>query len=229
MSESVLIIVSLSIVTLLGLLFCFSGYRLARVLLSALAIFAGAAAALALTANLELEPLVKTGIVVVSGLALMVITWMLYPVAMFMSGAALGASLPYFITGAFNISFGEYYAVAIIALALICGAITVVYRKTIFRAITAYNGSYISIVGGLMLYNAFTLRPDTLEQAFNTSASMLDANSMLFFAAIIILAASGFLIQQTHSSKPQLGIKQPRRRATRPPSSRSPRTTGRTS
>ncbi len=175
-----------------GLLNCFFGYRIFRVLLGLYGLVLGAFVGLTVAANVSggqtLWLIVGAIVGGLVGAALMVL---LYFVGVFLVGAAAGALL----TNAIGAMLGfDMPTLVVIIVAVVVGVIALIAQRLIIILATAFGGAWLAVSGGMMLFTGeslpglgvFTL-PATWERA--------TVGTLIILAAWLVLAIAGTVVQ----------------------------------
>jgi len=129
----------------LGLLFCFFGYRIFRVLLVFAGAIIGAGGAIA-AANHLWPQMIPAAIIagIVGGLVGGMLMIVAYYVGVFLAGASFAASIATVLTGATS---QNPQLVAIIPAAIVGGILALVLQKLIIILATSFMGSLITVIG----------------------------------------------------------------------------------
>ncbi len=186
-----------ALVMLVGLLFCFIGYRFFRILITIWGFFAGFnLGAAAMTALFTNSPFIQTtaGIVLglVLGLVFAVLAYFFYYFAVVLLGATagydLGSGLIGLISNNLNlIAFIVGVAVAVIFVLLI---LILNLPKLLIMVFTALGGAVAMIVGLLILLN----QAKVVNLQFGEAVALVRA-SWVWTIVAIALAVVGFLVQ----------------------------------
>ena len=132
-----------------GLLNCFAGYRVFRLLLGLYGLIVGVIAGATLASNVTGGEIlwVIVGAVVggIVGAALFVL---LYIVGVFLVGAAGGVSLATFIGGVLGI---DMPALVVVIVAIAVGIIALIVQRSVLILATAFVGAWLAVSGGAAL------------------------------------------------------------------------------
>jgi len=132
---------------LAGLLGCFWGYRLLKVMLAITGLVAGATAGWTAALNFfpsgSMTPLIFALIGGVIGAVLCI--WLFY-LGLFMLGASFGTLIA---CSFFNSGGGQTQAVIILAFAVVCGLIVLAAQKFMIIVTTSFSGAWLIVAGVL--------------------------------------------------------------------------------
>lgn len=178
----------------LGLLYCFFGYRIFKVLLGILGFVVGASVAAKFVFDtFGGEPVLTIVAGLVGGVIGTVLLVFLYFVGVFLLGAWLGSLLGVLLTGG-----GESTAalVIIVVLAVMGGIVTVVFQKLMIILSTALGGSWAIVYGISHLLGG---GPDSI-QSFQYHPNLRALRPMgvwgyAMFLGWIILGIAGLVVQ----------------------------------
>jgi hypothetical protein len=185
-----------ALVLLVGLLFCFVGYRFFRILITIWGFFAGfnlgTAAMTALFNNAFLGT--TTGIVLglVIGLVFAVLAYFFYYFAVVLLGASAGYDLGSGIIGAIsnNLQFVAFIVGVALAVIFVLLILILNLPKLLIMVFTALGGAVAMIVGLLILLQQ--VKVVTLQ--FGEAVALVRA-SWIWTIVAIALAVVGFLVQ----------------------------------
>jgi hypothetical protein len=191
---------------LVGIVACFFGYRVYRVLFGLLGFVAGVALGVALASILTLLPgqetVVRIVLGLVGGLIGAALAWFLYIVIVFLSGAAIGALVGSGIALATQAN-NTVQLVLIIALAVILGIIAVVLQKLFITLITAFGGAQLIVSGVSQLLGgsatSIVFNPLTLLQPGVTQT--LTPLFILIEVSWLVLGIVGFIVQYSLTAR----------------------------
>jgi hypothetical protein len=186
-----------ALVLLVGLLFCFVGYRFFRILITIWGFFAGfnlgTAAMTALFNNAFLGT--TTGIILglVIGLVFAVLAYFFYYFAVVLLGASAGYDLGSGFIGAIGLNNPGFIAVIVgVALAIIFVLLILILNlpKLLIMVFTALGGAVAMIVGLLILVG----QAKVAYLQFGEAVALVKA-SWIWTIVAIALAVVGFLVQ----------------------------------
>lgn len=177
---------------LVGLLNCFLGYRLFRILLAIYGFVIGAGIA-ALVANQFFggQQVLFLAAVVIGGLIGALLLAALYFVGVFVVGAAAGALLAYGAGAALGLT------VPIIALAIagaVVGVLALFLQRIVIILATAFSGAWLALVGAIALASGHPLVVDPVVSDPGTLQGVGLA-PLAFVALVLVLGAAGVIVQ----------------------------------
>lgn len=145
----------------LGLMSCFAGYRLFRVVLAIAGFFAGAALAGGLfwTFFPQQPEFVAVIVGLVGGIIGAVLLGFFYFAGVFVAGVALGVLLGSII----SVNLGWQRVLASIILGLSCGILALALQKLLIVIATAFIGAW-SVLGGIALLMGWALPMELVRQ-----------------------------------------------------------------
>ncbi len=145
----------------LGLMSCFAGYRLFRVVLAVAGFFAGAALAGGLfwTFFPQQPQFVAVIVGLVGGIIGAVLLGFFYFAGVFVAGVALGVLLGSII----SVNLGWQRVLASIILGLLCGILALAMQKLLIVIATAFIGAW-SVLGGVALLMGWALPMELVRQ-----------------------------------------------------------------
>jgi hypothetical protein len=175
-----------------GLLNCFFGYRIFRVLLGIYGFLLGALVGLIVAGNIAagqtLWLLVGAIVGGVIGAVLMVF---LYFVGVFVVGALAGALLSNAIGAMVGV---DVPTVVVVIVAIVVGVVALIAQRVVLILATAFSGSWGAVAGGVLLFTGHSLpglgvlaRPSTWEQA--------DLPMLVVLLVWLALGVAGALVQ----------------------------------
>jgi hypothetical protein len=183
-----------------GLLQCFLGYRILRVMLAILgfalgAIAGGALGSLPFTA--AASPLLLFFGVLVGGLVGGVIGALLfallYYVGVFLIGVELGVALAAMLGTAIGLS---HVWLVMILLGIICGILSLLLQRTLIILATAFGGAWIAVICVMTFMHGFAL----LDYLTDPALPQMSPNVAL--GAWLALGAVGAMVQFAGTSQP---------------------------
>lgn len=174
-----------------GLLMCFFGVRLYRIMLALAGFVTGYVLVSGLLAS-QGPPVQIIG-AIIAGVILAFIFWSLYKLAYILFGVFLGLAVASLIGGAFNIT-GLVYLIVAVVLALIGGALGSAVGEVMLRLSTAFGGA-TQAVGGVA---ALTATMGLALPLVDPTAQAVSANTtagLVTLAAVFVLGLIGFFFQ----------------------------------
>lgn len=177
------------VLTGLGLVICFFGYRFFRLYLGLIGFMLGFYVGAALAADMEpvAQLLIGLGIGFVFGL----ISYSLFVVGFVIAGAVLGASFAVALLTLLTVDSSAATAIIVVG-ALIGAAVAFVLKDLIIMLATAFSGAGQVIIGGLLL-----LFPNNVTQ--NEAGLILieisDVLTILALFSVVVLAFAGLSFQ----------------------------------
>ncbi len=205
------LIIGAIISILIGIAFCFFGYRIFRILLAVLGFIAGALAGVAVAqlimaaqetvANPALY-LILGGLI--GGVIGAVLLIFLYVVGIFLLGAALGALLAYAITPALT-SDQTALIVAVILLGLIGGVLALVLQRALIIISTSFSGAWTIVSGFSLLLSprrGLAMGPISGRlQGITAPTAAMTTSTIISLVAWIVLAIAGMVVQFAWTGK----------------------------
>jgi hypothetical protein len=184
----------------IGAVACFAGYRVFRVLLALQGFIAGVILGLALANSIALPPDQLTTIRLIlalgGGLIGAAVAWLLFVLAVFLSGAAFGV----LIGNAIATNTGDpSRLVLILVLALVGGVVALSFQKLFIVLSTAFGGALLAVSGAyrfltgqgantdLLMNPGLLLRPN--------AAQTLGTVYTLLLVVGVVLSVIGILVQ----------------------------------
>lgn len=178
----------------IGLIACFYGKRLYRIILT-LAGFAIGFYAVAVLLGGRTETTQIIG-ALVGGAVLAALFWTFYKLAYVLFGIYLGLIIGTFIINALNAT-GVLAIAIVVVLGLAGGLVGNFIAVTMIRLSTAYGGAAQAIGGLATLLVAFGLNLPLLNPTVD-SANATPTASIVTFIAVVALGTVGFLFQMRH-------------------------------
>jgi hypothetical protein len=182
----------------LGLAFCFAGYRVFLILLPVWGFFAG------LWLGAEVTTLIfgggflatTTGLVIglVVGLIFAVLSYLFYIIGVALVGAGFGWALGAGFMAAIGLGPGFLATIVAIVVAIIVAGLTLALnlQKYVIIVISAIGGANAVVLSVLLLFGRVSL--DTLKEAGNAIAPVLQ-DSWFWLIAWLIVAIAGIVVQ----------------------------------
>lgn len=178
----------------IGLVACFYGKRLYRIIL-ALAGFAIGFYAMTVILNSRTDFTVALG-ALIGGLVLSFLFWRFYKFGYFLFGLYLGLVLAALIANAFNLGLTLFGILAVVL--GIAGAVAGYFLAvTMIRLSTAFGGATQAVAGLAALAVALGLNLPLVDPTID-SANTTTTASIVTFIAVIALGTVGFLFQMRH-------------------------------
>jgi hypothetical protein len=184
------IVIGAIVLGLLGLIECFFGYRVFRIILAILGFFVGAGIALQLISTNQPVLMVLVGII--GGLIGSLIFYYLYFIGTFLAGIALGATFGSLLAA--NLNVAPNVTTILVAIgAIIGGMLGLVLSKYIIMLSTAFTGA------AQVIYAAVLLLPGTqlVQNATQVTIQIGQTQWLIMTLAILVLGAVGFAAQLT--------------------------------
>ncbi len=187
-----------ALVLLVGLLFCFVGYRFFRILITIWGFFAGFNLGTAAMTALFTNPFLQTttGIVLglVIGLVFAALAYFFYYFAVVLLGATAGYDLGSGLIGLISTNLNLIAFIVGVAVAVIFVLIILIFNlpKLLIMVFTALGGAVAMIVGLLILLG----QAKVVNLQFGEAVALVRANAnWLWTIVAIALAVVGFLVQ----------------------------------
>jgi len=194
----------------LGLFFCFFGYRIFRILLVFAGAIIGAGGAIA-AANHLWPQMIPAAIIagIVGGLVGGILMIVAYYVGVFLAGASFAASIATVLTGATS---QNPQLVAIIPAAIVGGILALVLQKLIIILATSFMGSLTTVIGaGYFIWpqwldelsKAKPVMPTTNPEALLQHGTQIFNSPHVGVAIVwwLVLGAAGAFIQHFWTAK----------------------------
>jgi hypothetical protein len=175
-----------------GLLNCFFGYRIFRVLLGIYGFLLGAVVGVIVAGNVAAgQTLWMIVGAIVGGIVGAVLMVFLYFVGVFVVGALAGAIL----ANAIGVMVGvNVPTVVVVIVAIAVGVVALIAQRVVIILATAFSGSWAAVAGGALLFTGHSLpglgvltRLSTWEQA--------DLPMLILLIAWLVLGIAGALVQ----------------------------------
>lgn len=189
---------------LVGIAFCFYGYRVFLVLLPIWGFFAGfwlgAEAITWLFGTGFLSTVTGWIVGFLVGLSGAILSYLFYLVGVAFVAGSIGAALGSGLMAAFGLDGGFLVALVAIIVAVAFALVVLIFnvQKFVIVALTAFAGANLLVAGGLLFFRRIPL--DELRNAGNAIAPVLQ-DSWFWSLAWIVLAVIGLVVQlQVHRS-----------------------------
>jgi len=176
------------LVGLLGIVECFFGYRVFRIVLVVLGFLLGAALAITLVNPDQTILVILTGLF--GGLLGAVLFYFLYVIGTFIAGLMFGAAVAATLAASFNLGI-DATNIAIIVGAIVGGILGIIFVKYIIMLSTAFTGASQIIYAIAILLPGLGLIPPALDN----STPIWRTASPTSTLAILVLATFGFVVQ----------------------------------
>jgi hypothetical protein len=194
------LLVTALVMVVIGAVACFAGYRVFRVLLALQGFIAGVILGLALANSIPLAPDQLTTVRLIlglgGGLIGAAVAWLLFIVAVFLSGAAFGV----LIANAVATNTGDpSRLVLILVLALVGGIVALSFQKLFIVVSTAFGGALLAVSGAYRFLtgqgnnNDLLMNPGLLLHP-NAAQTLGNVYTLLLLVGVV-LAVIGILVQ----------------------------------
>lgn len=182
--------VSAIILGLLGIVECFFGYRLFRIVLAIIGFFVGAGLAISLVNSDQTAVMVVVALI--GGLIGAVIFYFLYFIGIFLAGLSLGATVGAIVAANLNLAANQTSTNLLIIIgAIIGGLLGIVFSKYIIMLSTAFTGAAQIVYAVLLLLPGLHAMP----QISQTEIRFDQPGTVVATLVIIVLALIGFAFQ----------------------------------
>lgn len=191
----------------LGLVYCFFGYRFLRPMVTALCFLAGGFAA-----YLLLNPIISSNIlcIVLSfiiGAGVAALAYLFYVVGIFLVGASFGAVAASLIMSFAGIDFNStlFIVVSCVSAAAV-GALTVAYKRAFIIIATAFSGSASAAAFGTFFFTHMNVNAksdsamELITLAVNATIKYCEENIILVGCITVVLALAGLFVQFKHTA-----------------------------
>ncbi|MEZ4669709.1 MAG: DUF4203 domain-containing protein [Anaerolineae bacterium] len=180
------------ILTVVGLVACFFGKRLYRVVLALAGFVVGYyAASAALVSQSDVIQIVGA---IVAGLVLAFVFWSLYRFAYVVFGAFLGLAVGTLIANAFNLD-SIIYLVVVLVLAVIGALVGNSLADVIIRLSTAFGGASTAISGLAAIAAALSINLPLVDPSHNAPVNPDGTAAIVTLVLVIVLGVGGCLYQ----------------------------------
>lgn len=175
-----------------GLIACFFGKRLYRVVLALTGFGVGYyAASAALVSQSDVIQIVGA---IIAGLIVAVIFWSLYKFAYVVFGVFLGLAVGVLIGNAFNLD-GVVYLIVAIVLAVIGGVIGSSLADLMIRLATAFGGASQAISGLAAIAAALSITLPLVDPSHSSTVAHDSTAAIITIVLVIILGVVGYIFQ----------------------------------
>ncbi|HRR57776.1 MAG TPA: DUF4203 domain-containing protein, partial [Acidobacteriota bacterium] len=177
----------------LGLLACFAGYRIFRVLLGILGFLGGALLAGGLTWTFLTQSQTVTIVVgILGGLLGAALLSIFYFLGIFALGAAFGGLLGYLLAPVVSLE----PIVGALLLGIICGILTLAAQRLLITVSTAFGGAW-AVLSGISFFLGV---PPLQELLHRPPVEWSSPRQLLVFAAWLVLGAAGIAAQYSRGN-----------------------------
>ena len=187
------------ILLVVGLIACFFGKRLYRIVLALSGFVVGYYGASAVLVG-QTDTIQIVGAIVV-GLIVALIFWLLYRFAYVLFGVFLGLALGTVIANAFNLD-GLVYLIVVVVLALIGGLIGASLADMMIRLATAFGGASQAISGLAAIAAALGISLPLVDPSHTAVAAVDSTAAMVTLVLVIVLGIIGFIYQTRTDVEP---------------------------
>lgn len=204
------LIVGAIVSILIGIAFCFFGYRIFRILLAILGFLGGALAGVAAAQAIMLAQetagnptlyLILGG--VIGGIIGAVLLYFLYIVGIFLLGASLGAILAAAIVRLLT-NDQTALTVAVIGLGLLGGILAIVLQRVLIIIATSFSGAQAIVSGVTILLNprqGLPLATGPISSQFQGITAPAPTMNIVALVAWLVLAIAGMVVQFAWTGK----------------------------
>jgi hypothetical protein len=180
------------ILLVVGLIACFFGKRLYRIVLALSGFVVGYyAASAALVSQSDVVQIVGA---VIAGLVVAFVFWSLYKFAYIIFGAFLGLALGAPIGNAFNLD-GIVYLIVAVVLALIGALIGSSLADTMIRLATAFGGASQAISGVAAIAAALSISLPLVDPSHTSTVVPDSTAAIVTLVLVIVLGVVGYVYQ----------------------------------
>jgi hypothetical protein len=180
------------ILLVVGLIACFFGKRLYRIVLALSGFVVGYyAASAALVSQSDVVQIVGA---VIAGLVVAFVFWSLYKFAYIIFGAFLGLALGAVIGNAFNLD-GIVYLIVAVVLAVIGALIGSSLADTMIRLATAFGGASQAISGVAAIAAALSLSLPLVDPSHASTVVPDSTAAIVTLVLVIVLGVVGYVYQ----------------------------------
>ncbi|MCC6611928.1 MAG: DUF4203 domain-containing protein [Anaerolineae bacterium] len=176
----------------IGLIACFYGKRLYRVVLALFGFIAGYYAAWA--ALVQQSDVVQVVGAIIVGLVVAFVFWSLYKAAHVLFGAFLGLALGTVIANAFNLD-GVVYLVVVVVLAIIGALIGISLADMMIRLATAFGGASQAVSGLAAIAAALGISLPLVDPSHSSTVVHDTTAAIVTFVLVIVLGILGYVYQ----------------------------------
>lgn len=202
MDASVVILIGGGVAIILGLVFCFFGYKLGRLLfpLSGLLVIEGLVF-IYVFRQMQFDTLGTWLLFGGSGAAVYIILFFIKRIAGFFTGLLGGALFALYIVNAFGLQNIQFVVPAVLTVSIVSGLLTAVYQKAAVIVFTALFGACIAAFAGIYIYiQGVDASAISSAGLFAALGSFLSANAVFIAGASAGITVSGILIQSALTS-----------------------------
>ena len=180
----------------LGVLTCFAGYRLFRVILGVWGFVGGAVIGASLAQGLGVDLIVKMGMAILGGIAGAVLVSVLYVVGVFLFGAGFGLVLASTIQDVLHLAISPWPL--LLLLGLLGGVAALVLQKPLIALFTAFGGAWVVVAASGALVLGCPL------ESFPTHCLRPSRAALLALVPWLVLGLIGFATQvRTRHGSPE--------------------------
>lgn len=202
MDLSVVILISGSAAIILGLVYCFFGYKLGRLLfpLCGILIIEGLVY-IYIYKQMQFDTLGAWLLFGGSGAAAYIILFFIKRIAGFFTGLLGSALFALYAVNAFNLQNVSYVVPAVLSVCIISGLLAAVYQKYAVIVFTSLFGACVAAFAGIYIYiQGVETSVFVSAGLFAALGNFLSANAVFIAGASAGVAVSGILIQSALTS-----------------------------
>lgn len=202
MDASIVILIGGGAAIVLGLVFCFFGYKLGRLLfpLSGLLVIEGIVY-IYVYKQMQFDMLGTWLLFGGSGAAVYIILFFIKRIAGFFTGLLGSALFGLYVVNAFGLQNIQFIVPAVLTVCIVSGLLTAVYQKTAVIAFTALFGACVAAFAGIYIYiQGVDASAISSAGVFAAIRSFLSANAVFITGASAGITISGILIQSALTS-----------------------------
>ena len=196
---------------ILAILLCFWGYKYLRATISIYGFLLGVLISFYFVVPLGWSPLLNILLIVAVGFLTGAIVYALYGVTLFFAGAAIGANIGFFFSILLGLqTFEAASLIIVLVLAMACGILAVIFKRTVFVVSTAIIGGInICLYGGYFIYGLQASGLSYFDKLTDVSAMHADMAYLFKEHAVIVVIASvvficlGLLVQLRSKKSPK--------------------------
>ncbi len=174
-----------------GVIICFRGYRLFKVVLGIAGFIAGAALFYHLGAQYTANMIVLVILTIFGGMIGASLSMAFYYVGLFLLGALAGWQIGFLMSTAINM---EFIIIIPIVAAVIAGFLACFFQKPIIIAATALIGAWSVVTGGFYFFGTGIIPIDLFRDPFMLVESLRETNPVVILAWIV-LSIAGMIFQ----------------------------------
>ena len=186
-----------------GVIVCFRGYRIFKVMLGIAGFIAGAALFYHFGAHYTVNMIVLVILAIFGGLIGASLSVAFYYIGLFLLGALAGWQLGFLISTAINI---EFIIIIPIIAAVIIGIIACFVQRPIIIVSTALIGAWSVVTGGFYFFGTGIIPTDLFRDPFMLVESLRETNPVVILAWIA-LSLAGMIFQFSTSGQRKAGEK----------------------